>query len=123
MLGVFVKQIVVFNIGFGFCVFNSIWEHRLKIFFDPKNRKIDPQKIEHFPRSVNNFRTEHLGGYFWDFWSPYVAEASLGRGSCSWARGGGRKRAVPAETVDTIRGGRKGDPQHKIIGKTVGGED
>ena len=32
------------------------------------------------PRSVNNFRTEHLGGYFWDFWSPYVAEASLGRG-------------------------------------------
>ena len=36
MLGVFVKQIVVLNIGFGFCVFNSIWEHRLKIFFDPK---------------------------------------------------------------------------------------
>ena len=27
------------------------------------------------PRSVNNFRTEHLGGYFWDFWSPYVAES------------------------------------------------
>ena len=32
------------------------------------------------PRSVNNFRTEHFGWYFWDFWSPYVAEASLGRG-------------------------------------------
>ena len=29
------------------------------------------------PRSVNNFRTAHLGGYLWDFWSPYVAEASL----------------------------------------------
>ena len=28
-----------------------------------------------FPRTVNNFRTEHLGGYFGDFWSPYVAEA------------------------------------------------
>ena len=31
------------------------------------------------PRSVNNFRVEHLGAYFLDFWSPYVAEASLGR--------------------------------------------
>ena len=35
---------------------------------------IDPQKIEHFPRSVNNFRTEHLGEYFSEFWSPNVAE-------------------------------------------------
>ena len=30
---------------------------------------------------------------------------------------GGRKRAVPADTVDTLRGGRKGDPQHKVVGK------
>ena len=30
-------------------------------------------------RSVSNFRTEHLGGYFLDFCSPYAAEASLGR--------------------------------------------
>ena len=45
--GVFVKGIVIFNIGFGFCVFNSIWEHRLKIFFDPQNRKnTTPPKIE-----------------------------------------------------------------------------
>ena len=36
------------NIGFGFCVFNSIWEHRLKIFFDPPNRRNRPPKIEHF---------------------------------------------------------------------------
>ena len=36
IVGVVVKQNVIFNIGFGFCVFNSIWEHRLKIFFDPK---------------------------------------------------------------------------------------
>ena len=27
-VGVFVKQIVILNIGYGFCVFNSIWEHR-----------------------------------------------------------------------------------------------
>ena len=67
VFGVFVKQIVVFNIGFGFCVFNSIWEHRLKIFFDPKSRTNRPPKNRKF------------GGYFWDFWSPYVAEASLGR--------------------------------------------
>ena len=38
--GVFVKEILFLNIGFGFCVFNSIWEHRLKIFFDPKSRTI-----------------------------------------------------------------------------------
>ena len=29
---------------------------------------------------------------------------------------GDRKRAVPADTVDTLRGGRKGDPQHKVVG-------
>ena len=28
----------------------------------------------------------------------------------------GRKRAVPASTVDTRRGGRKGVPQHKVVG-------
>ena len=54
--GVFVKEIVTFDIGFGFCVLNSIWEHGLKIFFDSKNRKN--------PRSVNKSRTKHLGGYF-----------------------------------------------------------
>ena len=45
--------------------------------------------------------------------------------TCSWARGGegGRKRAVPAISVDTLWGGRKGDPQHQVVGKTVGGED
>ena len=36
---------------------------------------------------------------------------------------GGRKRAVPAISVDTLRGGRKGDPQHRVVGKAVGGED
>ena len=35
ILGVFVKEIIIFNIGFGLCVLNSIWEHGLKIFFDP----------------------------------------------------------------------------------------
>ena len=50
--GVFVKQIVNFNIGFGFCVFNSIWEQRLKIFFDPQNRKSStPEKSKTFPSS------------------------------------------------------------------------
>ena len=34
IFGVFVKQIVIFNIGFGFVVLNSIWEHGLKICFD-----------------------------------------------------------------------------------------
>ena len=36
---------------------------------------------------------------------------------------GGRKRAVPAISVDIVRGGRKGDPQYKVVGETVGGED
>ena len=30
---------------------------------------------------------------------------------------GGRKRAVLAISVDTFRGGRKGDPQHQCCGK------
>ena len=33
------------------------------------------------------------------------------------------KRALPANTVDTLRGGRKGDPQNKDRAKTVGSED
>ena len=32
---------------------------------------------------------------------------------------GGRKRAVPAMTIDTVRGGRKGDPKHKCCGKKL----
>ena len=53
-LGVFVREIVIFNIGFGFCVLNSTWEHRLKIFFDPQIENVRPPKIETFPRSANN---------------------------------------------------------------------
>ena len=49
--GVFVKELVIFHIGFGLCVFNSIWEHRLKIFFDPKNRENRPRKIEKIPEA------------------------------------------------------------------------
>ena len=30
---------------------------------------------------------------------------------------GGRKRAAPADKVDTLRGGRKGDPQYKVMGE------
>ena len=37
--GIFVKQIVILNIGFGFRVLNSIWGLRLKIFFEFQNRK------------------------------------------------------------------------------------
>ena len=39
--------------------------------------------------------------------------------------GGGRKRVVPANTVDTLRGERKGDPQHKCCGtkRYIGSED
>ena len=38
---------------------------------------------------------------------------------CSWARGGcvGRIGAVPSVTVDTLRGGRTGYPQHKVVKK------
>ena len=31
----------------------------------------------------------------------------------------GRKIDGPTDTVDTLRGGRKGDPQHKVVGKTI----
>ena len=30
---------------------------------------------------------------------------------------GGSKRVVPADTFDTPRGGSKGDPQRKVVGK------
>ena len=34
-----------------------------------------------------------------------------------------RTRTVPTDTFDTLMGWRKGDPQHKVLRKTVGGED
>ena len=36
---------------------------------------------------------------------------------------GSNKRAVPAISVGTLRGRRKRDPQHKVVGETVGSED
>ena len=38
-------------------------------------------------------------------------------------RGGGEQKTVTAISVDTFRGGRKGNPQHKTVRTTVGGED
>ena len=58
--GAFVKQIAILNIGFGLCVFNSILEHRLKIFSDPKIETCRPPEIETYPRSVNSFRIEDI---------------------------------------------------------------
>ena len=78
VVGVSVKQIVILNIGFGFCVFKSIWEHASKICFD-----IVWDCFQTCSRSVNNSRTNCFFEMFEDFgakWSPYVAEASLGRG-------------------------------------------
>ena len=47
--GCFCKTSCIFYIGFGFCVFNSVWEHRLKIFFDPQIEKNDPPQIGFVP--------------------------------------------------------------------------
>ena len=55
----FIKQIVILNIVFEFVVLNSIWEHGLNIFFD-----IVSNIFKRCPRSVNSFRTEHLGDIF-----------------------------------------------------------
>ena len=59
-----VKQIVIFNIGFGFCVVNSIWEHRLKIFFDPKSRKTPPPPNRTFSQKCEQFSYGTFGGIF-----------------------------------------------------------
>ena len=71
LLVYFVKQIVISNIVFGFCVFYSIWEHRLNVFLNMFSN-MSKNNI-----CVNNFHTDHLFGEFLDFGSPYVAEASL----------------------------------------------
>ena len=80
-----IKRILFFwlfckrNCNFEQCIRIRCIELYMGTWFKQKNQHC----FEHFqtnPRSVNNFRTEHLGRYFWDFWSPYVAEASLGRG-------------------------------------------
>ena len=50
------NQLLIFNIGFGLCVFVCIWEHTLKICFDilrpQKSKLFDPpnQKQKHFQK-------------------------------------------------------------------------
>ena len=66
-----------FEYGIQICVFFCVWEHNLKILLN--------SCFKHFqncPRSVNNFRTNYCLILFEicrPKWSPYVAEASLGR--------------------------------------------
>ena len=67
IFGVFVKQIVILIIGFGFCVFNSIWKHRIKIFFDPQNR---PPQIDFFSKKCEQFSYGAFGGIFLGFKYP-----------------------------------------------------
>ena len=38
-------------------------------------------------------------------------------------QGGRTKKTVPADTVDTLRGRGKGDPQQTVVGQMVGGGD
>ena len=62
--GVFVKEIVIFDIGFGFCVLNSIWEHGLKIFFDSKKSKKSTPQNRKFSQKCEQFSYETFGGIF-----------------------------------------------------------
>ena len=55
---------IILNIGFGFCVFDSIWEHRLNEFLN-----IFSNNFQTCPSSVNNFRTDYFFEMFWDLWS------------------------------------------------------
>ena len=57
VLGIFrvINIFFSFLIVFGFVVLNSILEHGLKLFFDMFSRFNEKR-----PRSVNNFRTDHL---------------------------------------------------------------
>ena len=58
LLAYFVKQIVILNIGFGFCVFFCIWEHTLKILFDicrPPNRKKSTPENRTFSQKCEQF--------------------------------------------------------------------
>ena len=63
VLGLFLQQIVILDIVFGFVFFNSTWEHRLNVFVN----------IFYFfkkcTRSVNNFRTKDLFEMFVDLGS------------------------------------------------------
>ena len=62
--GVFVKGIVIFNIGFGFCVLNSIYRHGLKIFFDSKKSKKSTPQNRNKSQKCEQFSYETFGGIF-----------------------------------------------------------
>ena len=70
IFGVFVKQIVIFNIGFGFCVFNSIWEHRLKIFSAQKVENTTPHKSNKKIQKCEQFSYGTFGRMFLGFLVP-----------------------------------------------------
>ena len=57
-LGVFVKQLVIFNIGFGFCVLNSIWEYTLNVVltFVRRRRRRRPLSVRPSRRRPSSVR-------------------------------------------------------------------
>ena len=59
-----VQLIVILYIGFGFCVFNCLWEHRLNEFSKQKKSNIFHQ----CHRSENNFRTDRFVRDVFGFW-------------------------------------------------------
>ena len=58
------KRFVILSIGFGFCVFNSIWEHRLNLFLN-----ICSNKNPKFSLKCEQFSYRLLFDVFGDVWS------------------------------------------------------
>ena len=68
MFGVFVKEIEVFNIGFGFVVLGSIWWHGLKMFFD-----ICSKRVKNMSQRCEQLSYETFGGIFLGLLGPFAS--------------------------------------------------
>ena len=67
IVAMFVIQNVILNIGFGFCVFNSIWEHRLNYFPTPQIEKKRHLGNRTFSQKCEQISYGTFGGIFLGF--------------------------------------------------------
>ena len=77
IVGVFCTLSFYLNIGFGFCVFNSIWEHSLNVSFDNFFRKCSKHVPEVWTRLFIRTMFLRMFGIVGPKWSPYVADFAI----------------------------------------------
>ena len=96
------------------CHFSEKFWKPFSIYFSPGLRFMAPFWL-YFEKWKNIYKIIKMKNYIYSLKARYktttITESLVPRG--------GRKSSIPAISHDTLRDGRKGDPQHKCCGKAA----